>query len=402
MKVFEINSVCGIRSTGRICTDLADLLKEYGHECRIAYGRETVPDKYKDVSYRIGSDADVKRHALASRLFDCSAFCSKKATQALTEEIDDYRPDVVHLHNLHGYYLDVETLFEYLAAADIPVVWTLHDCWAFTGHCAYFSAAECDRWKNGCHDCPQKGQYPASLFADRSRQNWEKKRALFTGVKNMTIVTPSEWLAGLVNASFLGKYPVKVIRNGIDLEAFKPTASDFRERYGLQGKTLILGVATAWSERKGLAELRELSSLLDDRYRLVLLGLPERWIRTLPEKVVGLPVTDTVEELAGIYTEADVFVNASKEETMGLTTVEAMACGTPVVVSNLTAVPEVVTPESGVVVKELTAVELKKGIERVLGGSFDPRSGAQAYEKRQQYLRYLEVYTDVLGWEKKL
>lgn len=399
MKILMINSVCGIRSTGRICTDLADVLKESGHECKIAYGRESVPEKYKDISYRIGTDADVKLHALESRLFDAAGFGSKRATKRLVEKIKAYDPDVIHLHNIHGYYLNIEILFQYLAAANKPVIWTLHDCWAFTGHCAHFTMAGCERWRAGCYNCPQKKSYPSSILLDRSKQNWNRKRHIFTSVQNMTFVTPSEWLAGLVRESFLGKYSVKAIPNGIDLEAFKPTESNFREKYGLQNKIVVLGVATAWSESKGLNEFKELANLLGENYEVVLLGLNAEQMNDLPQNILVLPATDTLEELAGIYTGADVFVNAGKEETMGLTTVEAMACGTPAVVSNLTAVPEVVTPDGGIILEKLTAEDIKQGIVKVLGTAFNTRKNAQKYEKKQQYLNYLNLYNEILEAE---
>lgn len=395
MKVLEINSVCGIRSTGRICTDLADVLKENGHECLIAYGRESVPEGYKNISYRIGSDADVKLHALKARLFDAAGFGSKKATEKLIEKIKAYNPDIIHLHNIHGYYLNIEILFDYLKKADKPVVWTLHDCWAFTGHCAYFTTVGCDKWKTGCFACSQKKRYPSSFFCDSSKQNWQKKKELYTSVENMKLVTPSEWLAGLVMESFLGKYTVKSIPNGIDLNAFKPTESDFREKYGLQNKKIILGVATAWSDRKGLNEFTELAAILDESYRVVLLGLTPEQINKLPNNILGLAATNTLDELAGIYSAADVFVNAGKEETMGLTTVEAMACGTPVVTSNLTAVPEVVTSDGGIVLDELTAQSIKCGIEKVLKSEFNTRRNAEKYEKKQQYLKYLKLYLEM-------
>lgn len=395
MKVLEINSVCGIRSTGRICTDLADVLKEDGHECLIAYGRETAPDRYRDISFRIGSDNDVRLHALRARLFDSAGWGSRNATKRLIGRIREYAPDIIHLHNLHGYYLDLELLFDYLSSAGKPVVWTLHDCWAFTGHCAHFTAAGCDRWKTGCHDCIQKNSYPASVLLDRSKQNWLKKKELFTGVERMTLVTPSKWLAGLVNESFLGRYAVKVIPNGIDLNVFKPTESNFRRKYGLQGKRIVLGAATSWTERKGLNEFIQLAALLDEEYRLVLLGLTPEQIAELPKNILGLTATNSTEELAGIYTAADVFVNAGKEETMGLTTVEAMACGTPAAVSPLTAVPEVVTPDGGIVLDKLTPVAIKDGIEKVLEADLHPRINAEKYEKKQQYLKYLDLYKSI-------
>lgn len=393
MKILQINVVCGIKSTGRICTDLAEVLKENGHECLIAYGRETVPEKYNSVAFRIGTDNDVKLHGLKARLFDAAGFGSKQTTERFVEKIREYDPDIIHLHNIHGYYINIEVLFKYLKECGKPIVWTLHDCWAFTGHCSHFTSAECERWKTGCFDCPQKRAYPSSFFLDRSKQNWERKRNIFTGLERLVCVTPSEWLAGLVRQSFLGGNIVRAIPNGVDLDLFKPTESDFRKRYGLENKKIILGVATAWSESKGIHEFESLSMLLDDRFKIVLVGLkPEMIFADAAERILCIPRTDSVEELAGIYTAADVFVNAGKEETMGLTTVEAMACGTPVVVSDLTAVPEVVTADGGIVLKSLNAENIADGINQVLSGSFNPRINAEKYEKKQQYLKYLDLY----------
>lgn len=392
MKVLMINSVCGIGSTGRICTDLAEVLGENGHACEIAYGRKKAPDRYQDIAYPIGSSATVKLHALASRIFDCSGFCSRKATEALIGEIKRYQPDIIHLHNLHGYYLNIEILFKYLAAADIPVVWTLHDCWTFTGHCAHFSAAKCEKWRTGCRHCVQKKKYPASFLLDRSKQNFEKKKQLFTSVRNMTLVTPSWWLAGQVRDSFLGKYPVRVIQNGVDLSVFRPTDGDFREKYGLQGKTVILGVASVWDAQKGLDDFLRLADVIDDHTRIVLVGLSRKQIKRLPENVIGIERTNDAKALAEIYTAADVFVNPSREETMGLTTVEAMACGTPVVVSNLTAVPEVVREDGGIVVERLDTQGIQSAINKILQNKWQPEKNAQLYEKRQQYQKQLELY----------
>lgn len=393
MKILQINGVCGIKSTGRICTDLAEVLKENGHECLIAYGRETVPEKYNSLAFHIGTDNDVNFHGLKARLFDSAGFGSKKVTKRFIEKIREYDPDIIHLHNIHGYYINIEILFKYLKECGKPIVWTLHDCWAFTGHCSHFTSAECERWRTGCFNCPQKRAYPSSLFLDRSKQNWGRKRKTFTGLEKLVCVTPSEWLAGLVRQSFLGGYNVRAIPNGIDLDLFKPTESDFRKRYGLENKKIILGVATAWSESKGIHEFESLSMLLDDRFKIVLVGLkPEMISADAAERVLCIPKTDSVVELAGIYTAADVFINAGKEETMGLTTVEAMACGTPVAVSNLTAVPEVVTADGGIVLKSLDPQEIANGINQVLSGSFNPRKNAERYEKKQQYLKYLDLY----------
>lgn len=394
MKVLQINSVCGIRSTGRICTDLAEVLEQNGHECKIAYGRETVPEKYRKYAVRIGSDFDVKCHALQSRIFDNTGFGSRRATEKFIEWVKEYNPDVIHLHNIHGYYINIDVLFNYLAEADKPVIWTLHDCWTFTGHCAHYSYVKCDKWKNGCKNCPQKKEYPSSLIFDSSKNNWERKKTLFTSVKKMTFVTPSHWLASQVEQSFLSMYPIKVIPNGIDLNVFKPTPSDFRKNHNLEGKKIILGVASAWGPRKGLNDFVELSKNLDKNYKIILVGLSEKQKKELPENILGITRTNNAQELAEIYTAADVFLNPSKEETMGLTTVEAMACGTPVVVSNCTAVPEVVDEMSGVICEDINTNRVKGCIDEVLRNDFKPAIHCEKYRKENRYLEYCHYYKD--------
>ena len=331
MKVLQINSVCGIRSTGRICTDLAEVLEQSGHECKIAYGRETVPEKYQKYAVRIGTDMDVKIHALQSRIFDNTGFGSKKATEKFIEWVKEYDPDVIHLHNIHGYYINIEVLFNYLAEADKPVIWTLHDCWTFTGHCAHYSYVKCEKWKKGCEKCPQKKEYPSSLILDSSKKNWERKKDLFTSVKNMTFVTPSRWLANQVEQSFLRKYPVKVIPNGLDLNVFKPTPSDFRNIHNLEGKKIILGVASAWGPRKGLDDFVELSKILGENSKIVLVGVTAKQKKELPKNILAIERTNSVKELAEIYTAADVLFNPTYEDTYPTVNLEAQACGTPVV-----------------------------------------------------------------------
>lgn len=392
MKVLQINSVCGIRSTGRICTDIAEVLEQNGHECKIAYGREFAPEEYQKFAVKIGSDFDVNLHALQSRIFDNSGFGSKKTTERFVTWVKEYDPDIIHLHNIHGYYINIEVLFNCLAKINKPVVWTLHDCWAFTGHCAYYSFAQCEKWKTGCHHCPQKKKYPTSDFIDASSKNWLKKKALFTSVDKMTIVTPSKWLATQVEQSFFSKYPIKVIPNGIDLDVFKPTSSNFREKNKLEEKKIVLGVATAWGPRKGLNDFIELSKALDDSYKVVLVGLTEKQKNELPSDILKITRTNNVRELAEIYTAADVFFNPSREETMGLTTVEAMACGTPVVVSNCTAVPEVVCEKSGLVVHRMDIENVKKSLNLVLSKKLNPIVCAQEYIKSKQFLVYESLY----------
>lgn len=397
MKVLQINSVCGIRSTGRICTDIADVLEDNGHICKIAYGRENVPEKYKKYAVRIGNSLSVRLDALLTRLFDNAGFNSVFSTRKFIKWVKEYDPDVIHLHNLHGYYINVKILFKYLKKSGKPVLWSSHDCWAFTGHCSHFVTAGCDKWKTGCFKCPKRKAYPSSLFIDNSKKNYKKKKALFTALSNLTIVTPSNWLADLVKKSFLGKYPIKLIPNGIDLDVFKPTESDFREKYALKDKKIVLGVASAWGKGKGLYDFVKLSDILDDNYKVVLVGLKEEQIKEMPEKILCIPRTNNTKELAEIYSAADVFVNPSRAETMGLTTVEAMACGTPVVTSNLTAVPEVVSDDSGIVIDDLSVESIASAIRCVLNNTYDNVcQNAEKYEKTTQYMKYFEIYQEIL------
>lgn len=362
MKVLMINSVSGIRSTGRICTDIAEVLIQQGHECKIAYGREDVPKKYRNISVRIGDEFGVKLHGLRSRIFDDTGFGSRRATERFIAWVKEYNPDVIHLHNLHGYYLNIEVLFKYLETADKPVIWTLHDCWAFTGHCTYFDFVGCDKWQTHCKNCPNKKDYPKSILFDRSYKNYDDKKHLFTSVKNMTIVTPSRWLAGLVKQSFLREYPVQVIYNGIDLAVFKPTPSDFRQRYHLEDKQVILAVASIWDKRKGYGDLLKLVKFLEENQRLVIVGVSNKQQKTLPSNVIGILRTNSPKELAQIYTAADVFVNPTYEETFGMVNIEALACGTPVITYNTGGSPESIDSKTGIVLDRKSINELSAAV----------------------------------------
>lgn len=330
MKVLMINSVCGVGSTGRICTDIADMLLLQGHECKIAYGRGEVPEKYRDISVRIGSTFKVYCNVLKSRLFDNEGFNAVGATKKLVRWIKEYDPDVIHLHNIHGYYLNVKILFGYLKTSGKKIIWTLHDCWAFTGHCTYFQVPHCDKWRTECEKCIRVKDYPKALIS-HAKRNYKRKKQTFCGVPNLTIVTPSKWLAGVVGQSFLSEYQTVVINNGIDLSVFRPTESDFRERFGLTDKKIILGVASVWEKRKGFNDFLELAKLIDDSYRIVLVGVNDKQLKMLPSSVIGIKRTNNVKELAEIYTAADVLFNPTYEDNYPTVNLEAQACGTPVI-----------------------------------------------------------------------
>ena len=340
MKILMINVCCGVRSTGRICTDLAEELERRGHEVKIAYGRFPVPEKDQKYAVRIGSETDVRMHAAYARAFDAMGLGSRHATERFLQWVKEYDPDVIHLHNLHGYYINVPLLFAYLRTCGKRILWTLHDCWAFTGHCAFFDYCDCEKWRSGCGNCPESKAYPARLWLDRSKENYARKQRLFTGIPNLTLVTPSEWLKELLKQSFLREYPVEVIPNGIDTEVFRPTASEKREKLELAGKTVVLGVAAVWDRRKGLEDLLRLFKLLDDRFCLLLIGLNEDQLRSLPHGVIGLAKTDSAQELAEYYSLADYFIDPTYEDNYPTTNLEAISCGTPVITYDTGGSPE--------------------------------------------------------------
>lgn len=362
MKILQINSVCGIGSTGRIATDLHDALIKEGHESWIAYGRKE--PKNCDSAIRIGQDLDVYSHALLTRIFDNHGFGSKKATLEFIEKVKTIEPDIIHLHNIHGYYINIELLFAFLKEYGKPVVWTLHDCWSFTGHCAYFTLVGCDRWRKGCYDCPQKRTYPGSFFADNSRENYQRKRAAFSGVKNMTIVTPSKWLAKLIKESFLKEYKVITIPNGIDTDLFKPVESDFKKRMEIEGRFMILGVANVWDKRKGFEYFIKLTKMLHQDEVIVLVGLNNKQITQLPGNLIGITQTINTQELVKIYSAADVFLNPTLEDNYPTVNLEAQACGTYTITFDSGGSGEtIIDPSPGNICPEKSPKGLRKKLD---------------------------------------
>lgn len=359
MRYVQINTVPS-GSTGAVMRRIAGERRAAGDDCWEMWGRGRVAEN--DREFNFGSKAGVYIDALLTRLDDRAGFHSKTATRRLLAKLDEIDPDVVHLHNLHGYYVNVEMLFGWLASHRCQVRWTLHDCWAFTGHCPHFQYVGCDRWKDGCHDCPQKRGYPTSYLLDSSRRNWEDKRCIFTSVApdRMTFVTPSHWLEGLVRASFLRDYSVEVRHNVVDKTVFKPTPSDFRGRCGIGDRFMVLGVACPWTERKGLDDFVRLVEELDsERYAIVLLGVTAKQIRRLPRDIVALGRTSSPQELAAAYTAADVFLNPTREDNFPTVNLEAEACGTPVITYDVGGCREtIILKDSTVVDDYLSALKI--------------------------------------------
>lgn len=396
MKVLQINSVCGVGSTGRIATDIHARLRENGHVSYIAYGRDSPENCEKTI--KIGTRFDSYSHIALTRIYDKHGFGSKKATMEFIEKVEKIDPDLIQLHNIHGYYINIELLFNYIKKSNKPVIWTLHDCWAFTGHCAHFETINCDKWKTGCNRCPQKKSYPSSFILDNSRENYLKKKEIFTGVKNMTIVTPSNWLANLVKKSFLSEYSVKVINNGINLNIFKPTKSDFRKKYQLEEKFIILGVAGVWTKNKGFNHFLELANSLDLDEVIVLVGLSEEQQKKLPKNVIGIPKTKNIGNLSELYSAANVFVNPTLEDTFPTTNLEALACGTPVITFNTGGSGESITEKCGIVVEKGNIKILKESIKNIKEGKVsddDCIQHSKLFDKNERFSEYIDLYSKV-------
>lgn len=337
-RILFINSVCN-GSTGTICKNLYKAAVEAGHECCIAYGRGEVPKGFHTI--KIGNKLDFYLHVLKARLFDASGFGSKSATKEFIKKIDEFKPDIIHLHNIHGYYVNIEILFKYLKEhPEIKKIWTLHDCWAFTGHCAYYTYAKCNKWQTCCNGyCPNKKEYPKTIFS-KVESNFNRKRKIFCGVENMILITPSKWLKKEVEKSYLKLYQTEVIHNGVDINVFKYTESNIKERYDIKNKKVILGVASVWDKRKGLDIFIELSKQLDNEYQIVLIGLNKKQIKNLPNNIIGITRTENVEELVKWYSAAEVFFNPTLEDNYPTVNLEAIACKTPVVTFNTGGSPE--------------------------------------------------------------
>lgn len=400
-KLLQIADSVNSGSVGRIADQIGETVMKHGWESYIAYARVCNPSKSKTI--KIGNRLGLYWHGIMTRLFDRHCLHSTKATKKLIRQIKEVSPDVIQLHHIHGYFLNMRVLFDYLSSVNIPIIWVFHDCWSMTGHCTHFEYAKCDRWKAGCYDCPEKKSYPASLLIDRARKNYIEKRELFTSVKNMTIVPVSNWLGGIVKESFLGKYDVKVIHNGIDISTFQPLPSDIKARYGIVDKKIILGVASPWSRRKGLTDFFELHRhISSNKYQIVLIGLSDEQIKQLPNGIIGLARTESVEALAQWYSVADVFVNPTYEDTYPTTNLEAISCGTPVVTYKTGGSPESVTSETGRVVDKGDIAGLAKAIESLCAEDREHlrkrcREYAVAhFDKQECFKKYIELYENKL------
>lgn len=396
-KIVEINSF-NFGSTGNVMLGISEIAKCENYDIVICCPRSrSNQKKFIHNQIFIGSRPLRNMHiklGYFTGFQECFSFLS---TVNYLRKIRKYGAKIIHIHNLHGCYINLPLLFRYIKKNNIKVIWTLHDCWAFTGHCPHFTLKNCNKWQTGCHDCPQYETYPASQV-DRTKTMWRLKKKWFTGVQNMTIVTPSKWLAGLVKRSYLKEYPVKVIHNGIDLNVFKPLQGELRNKYKLKNKFIVLGVAFNWDKRKGLDIFIELSKRLSENYQIILVGTDKEVDKVLPDKIISIHRTGNQTELAEIYTAADVFVNPTREENYPTVNMEAIACGTPVITFNTGGSPESVTEKTGVIVKSNQVDEILIAIERLrFHGNLrkeDCLEAAKAFDRNALFQEYIRLFEE--------
>lgn len=399
MNVININA-CNFGSTGGIMRSISQRADDCGYNAVVCCPKSRDNAARKSPSdLRVGNRLSRNMHLKLAELCGLDGIFSIFSTRKLINKIKCFAPSIIHLHNLHGSYINLPLLFRYIKKYDIPVVWTLHDCWSFTGHCPYFDMVECDKWETGCSNCPQYREYPKSLF-DNSRFMYRLKRRWFTGVKHLTLVTPSKWLADLTRNSFLKNYPVKVINNGIDLSIFKPTLSDFRKKYDVEDKFIVLGVAFDWGRRKGLDVFVELAKRLDgEKYQIVLVGTDDDVDEQLPSNIISIHRTQNQAQLAEIYSVADIFVNPTREENYPTVNMEALACGTPVLTFRTGGSPEILDETCGSVVPRDDVDAMEREIIRICEtrpySEVACAKRAQCFDKDARFNEYIELYREL-------
>lgn len=390
MRVVQINTFSN-KSTGSIMMNIHNFLLQNGIDSYVVWGRGK--NSNNDHEIFLNSRFGVYIHGFLTRLTDKTGFFSKKSTKKLLKKLDEIKPDIMHLHNIHGYFINIEILFNYIKKNNIKVIWTLHDCWAFTGHCSHFEYVNCEKWKTQCENCPLINKYPKS-YTDNSFWNYQKKKKLFSNL-DLTIVTPSKWLKNLVEKSFLKDYNVQIIPNGIDTNLFKPINGEFRKKYNLKDKKIILGVASEWTKEKGYDDFIKLSKILDDEYKIVLVGLSDKQLKRISDNIIGITRTENVEELVEIYSDADIYFNPTYADNFPTTNLEALACGTPVVTYNTGGSPECLNGKNGLVIEQDDYRKLISILNKDFNVNIDEIK--KYFDKSKMLKRYLEIYNTKVG-----
>lgn len=395
-KLLQINVTANWGSTGKIAEQIGLCAQAHGWESYIAFG-----DKYnlsKSSLIKIGGRSNRYLHFAEQRIRDNEGLCSRRATRELIEKIKEIGPDVVGLHNLHDHYLNYRLLFEHLNKTDIKVVWTFHDCWAFTGHCMHFITKDCERWKTGCYDCLMKGEYPKTLL-DRSRQNWELKKLLFGECKNLTIVAVSDWIADFVRESYLRDKRLKVIHNGCDVNTFKPIVRTDSNKYR------IIAVSSVWYPNKGENDIYKLRTMLpEDEFEITMVGLSAEQAKNLPRGIKGIQRTQNVQDLARLYSDADVLINPTYEDNFPTVNIEALACGTPVITYRTGGSPEAIDEKTGAVVEQGNLEALAATIREFRDTDFKKhhtsacrKRAEECFDKDKCFEKYVELYERLMN-----
>lgn len=392
--LLQINVTANWGSTGKIAEQIGQCAIKNGWTSYIAYRWSHNPSMSKLI--RVSGKYGKYFHYLGNFLFDKEGLYSSKDTKQLITRIKEIKPDVIHLHNIHDHWLNYKLLFEYLNQTDIKIVWTFHDCWAFTGHCFHFVTKNCDRWKTLCHDCPLQHEYPKTLV-DRSTKNYELKKKLFEGSKNLSIVACSEWIGVFVRDSFLKDKPLTIIHNGVDLKVFRPTLP---KKSFEDGKFRILAVSNIWNKGKGIDDIYKLSEFLSDDYQITIVGLSEKQVKTLPSGVIGIQRTQNVQELVNLYSESDVLINPTYADTFPTVNLEALACGTPVITYRTGGSPEAIDEKTGVVVEQGNVKALTEAILKMKKKTLfavDCRKRAERFfDKDKCYEECIKLYEQLI------
>ena len=401
MKILQINST-DMFSTGNIMLNIAKTCRKRGYEAWTASKKtrtSLIRKQDKETHYYIGTRAEHTIHRYFSWATDLQDFGSIIATYELIHKIKKIKPDIIHLHDIVGWYVNIGILFRFLKKYDRPVVWTFHDCWAFTGRCVHFDSVNCDRWKSGCGNCPQIGYMPKSWYFDLSAFNWRRRKKLFTSIKNLTIVSPSKWLKDFTKDSFLSKYKSIVINNGINLDVFKPTKGEIYNDLKSINKKIILGVASTWSKGKGLEDFVTLANRIPEDHQIVLVGISQQELNC--NRIIAYKRTTNQKELAEIYTAADVFANPTMEENFPTVNLEALACGTPIVTYRTGGSPESVDEGTGIVVEQGDLQEMLAAILNITQNGKEQYSDAcikksKDYDMNTRFNDYVDLYEEIL------
>lgn len=401
--LLQINPVLRVNtSTGRIMQEIGELAMQHGWRSCIAYskGRDGIKSCQSEV-IPVGNKWSTIWHGLETRLFDRHGLASNEATRLFVKQIQELKPDVIHIHNIHGYFLNYQILFDFLAQSNIPVVWTVHDCWLYTGHCYYYSYAGCNKWQTGCGHCPQKKEFPASWLIDRSHQNYEDKKQAFTSLPldQLTIVPVSEWIREEMQHSFFQNNQFHVIHNGINTNIFNIyNPEQVKQKYGLNGKHILLGVASIWSREKGFDDCIQMADLLHPDEMLVLVGVRPEQQKKLKKNMLGIPRTENIHQLAELYAAADAFINPTWQDNYPTVNLEAIACGTPVVTYRTGGSIEVITDQTGFIVPQGNVKEMLEAARLISqrGKAYYQQPcrtyALENFRKEDRYQDYLDLY----------